>query len=216
MANPRCTLHLLFLGLLIAPAFLQQHPCEIIKKTVSHGTFNLDVSPQTYRPGETYTITVGGIDNSTSVILQAVSADNRSGGLWEMESEAVSCSGAEYAVQKNVSGNATRIRWISPRNANVGAVYIRAFVTFANGTTMLQSHTFARNQTTGAMTPPPTATHTHRPTILHNATMLHHNWASTHDQTKGPYNSASTSQTTSVLLAAIQLLPIFLGFKLLS
>ncbi|XP_048368597.1 placenta-expressed transcript 1 protein-like [Sphaerodactylus townsendi] len=223
MANPRCTLQLLFLGLLIAPAFLQQHPCEIVKSTVRRGTFTLDVSPPTYSPGGIYTVTISGIDNSTSVILQALSADSRSGGLWENENEAIGCSGMEYVVQKNVSGNGTRTRWTSPNNSNEEAVHIRAFVTFANGTTLTQSYMLTKDLTAGVTTPATStashATHTtsktHRPTIHHDATAdhHHHHWASFHNQS---HNSASVSQTSSVLLAAMQVLPAFLGFRLLS
>lgn len=72
-----------------------------------------------------FPVTISGIDNGTSVLLQALSNDGRSGGLWETESEAVSCSSNEYLVQKNVSGNGTRTRWTSPNNANSAAVLIR-------------------------------------------------------------------------------------------
>ncbi|KAL8173576.1 UNVERIFIED_CONTAM: hypothetical protein K2H54_008608 [Gekko kuhli] len=227
MANPRCLLQLVFLGLLASPAFLLEHPCEIVKKTVPRGSFGLDVSPQSFRPQEIYTVTISGIDNSTSVILQAL-ADGRSGGLWETESEPVSCSGTEYLVKKNVSGNGTRTRWTSPSNANETAVNIRAFVTFANGTTLMQAHTLTRALTTGAMTPAPsTATHTasgaHRPSLFGNttnarlnATLATHNWASTQQHHQVTYSAAAASQTRSVLLAALQVLPVFLGYKLLS
>ncbi|XP_015273508.1 PREDICTED: uncharacterized protein LOC107116148 [Gekko japonicus] len=215
MANPRCTLQLLFLGLLVSPAFLLEHPCEVVKNTIPRGSFRLDVSPQTFRPQEIYTVTISGIDNGTSVILQAL-ADGRSGGLWEAETEAVSCSGTEYLVKKNVSGNGTRTRWTSPSNANETAVNIRAFVTFANGTTLMQAHTLTRALTTGVMTPMPSrATHTASGTRL-NTTVATHNWASTHQEHQVTQSSAVTSQTRSVLLAAVQFLPVFLGFKLLS
>ncbi|XP_077162279.1 placenta-expressed transcript 1 protein-like [Paroedura picta] len=228
MANSRGPLPLLLLGLLVSPAFLQQHPCDVIRSTSTPGSFSLDVSPQTYKPGEIYTVTVSGADNGTSVLLQALSGDGRSDGLWETETEAVSCGASEYLVQKNISGHGARTRWTSPSNANAAAVHIRAFVTFANGTTLLQSQTLTRDLTTGFMTPAPsTATRTasgaHQPTLFSNstggrfnATIMTHNWASSHQQHQVPYNSASTSQIRSVLLAAFQFLPIFLGFKLLS
>ncbi|XP_054853989.1 uncharacterized protein LOC129342314 [Eublepharis macularius] len=221
MTTSKCVLQLLFLGLLVSPAFLQEHPCEIVKKTVKHGSFHLDVSPPTYKPGEIYTVTIQGIDNSTFVILQATSSKNYSGGLWETENEGISCSGNEYVVQKNVSGNGTRTHWTSPNDVNESAAQIRVFVSFANGTTLLQSRTITRDLTTGGATPaPPTATH--RATILSNthtrlnSTEANHNGASPHHGTQKPYSSASTSQASSVLLAALQFLPVFLGFKLLS
>ncbi|XP_033028221.1 uncharacterized protein LOC117060163 [Lacerta agilis] len=230
-------LQLVFLGaLFVSPAYLQQAPCDIVKKTVTRGAYKLNVEPSYFKPSAIYTVTITGIDNSTSVILQAVPSEDGSSGLWESENKPISCSGVENLVENNVSrGDSTRTRWTAP-NANMESVLIKAFVTFGNGTTLLQTQTLARDTTTttsnrsvsSSSTPRPdtSTTDSHKPTlhsnpaddhILLNATTVHHhNFASSHQWTQGPKGSASAAQGSSFLLASLQLLSISLGFKLLS
>ncbi|CAI5795352.1 Hypothetical predicted protein [Podarcis lilfordi] len=229
-------LQLVFLGaLFVSPAYLQQAPCDIVKKTVTRGAYKLNVEPSYFKPSAIYTVTITGIDNSTSVILQAVPSEDGSSGLWESENKPISCSGVENLVEKNVSsGNSTRTRWTAP-NANMESVLIKSFVIFANGTTLLQTQTLARDTTTTSIrsvsssaTPrPDTSTPaSHNPTLhsnptdghvlLNASTVHHHNFASSHQWTQGPKGSASAAQGSSFLLAFLQLLSISLGFKLLS
>ncbi|XP_034995762.1 uncharacterized protein LOC118097175 [Zootoca vivipara] len=229
-------LQLVFLGaLFVSPAYLQQPPCDIVKKTVTRGAYKLNVEPSYFKPSAIYTVTITGIDNSTSVILQALPSEYGSSGLWESENKPISCSGVENLVETNVSSdNSARTRWTAP-NANVESVLIKSFVTFANGTTLLQTQTLERDTTTtstrsvsSSATPRPdtSTTGTQKPTlhsnspdahILLNATTIHHhNLASSHQWTQGPKGSASAAQGSSFLLAFLQLLSISLGFKLLS
>ncbi|KAH0623342.1 hypothetical protein JD844_031564 [Phrynosoma platyrhinos] len=223
-------LQLLSLGLLLlaSPVHLQRPPpCEIIRNTVSRGSYNLDVSPPYYKPGAIYTVTVTGIENATSLILQAVSSEEGPNGLWESENQPIACSDTESLVQKNVSGSGARTRWTSPSNGNGESAEIRAFVSFANGTTLLQTRSLVQGMTTTVVATPSTASEptsgSHRPTplnnttdshMLHNATVVHPNLASSHQWTKGPpHSGVSVAHASSFLLA---LLPISLGYKLLS
>ncbi|XP_061448550.1 uncharacterized protein LOC133368381 [Rhineura floridana] len=224
-------LHLLFLGVLyVSPAYLQQAPCEIAKNTFRRGTYKLDVDPTYYKPGAIYTVSISGIDNSTSVILQVLP----SSGLWESENQLISCSTTENIVQRNISGNNTRTRWIAPNNVNVESVLIRSFVSFANGTSLLQTLNLDKDVTIARITYKPLSTpqpgtvsvSSHKPALhsnstdahhtLLNSTTEHHNFASSHEWTKEPHSSVSTAQASSFLLALMQLLSVSLGYKLLS
>uniref|UniRef100_A0ABM5EQI7 Placenta-expressed transcript 1 protein n=1 Tax=Pogona vitticeps TaxID=103695 RepID=A0ABM5EQI7_9SAUR len=218
---------LLVLGaFLVSPASLQPSPCEVVRNTAAYGSYQLSVHPLFYKPNSIYTISIPGIENGTSVILQAVtSADGASNGMWEMENHLLSCSKTENLVQRNITSSGTRTRWTSPSNTNVASAQIRAFVSFANGTTLLQTQNLVRDVATtpSAATHPTTdshkptlhgdSTHTH---VLLNATMNHHNLASSHQWTKGPNSSVSMAGASSFVLAVLQLFSISLGYKLLS
>ncbi|KAJ7304932.1 hypothetical protein JRQ81_010617 [Phrynocephalus forsythii] len=217
---------LVFGAFLVSPVSLQLSPCEVVRNTVAYGSYKLNVQPLHYKPDSIYTISISGIENGTSVILQAVpSTESSSSGMWETENHPLSCSGNENLVQKNVSGSDTRTRWTSPSNANVASAQIRVFVSFANGTTLLQTQNLVRDvgTTPSAATHPTTdshkptlhsnSTHTH---VLLNSTIAHPNLASSHQWTKGPSSSVSVAQASSFLLAALQLFSVSLGYKLLS
>ncbi|XP_044312336.1 uncharacterized protein LOC123036885 [Varanus komodoensis] len=222
-------LQLLFLGaLLVAPAHFQQPPCDLVRNTVARGSFKLDVEPATYKPGNIYVVSITGVENGTSVILQAAPTENSSGGLWESKNKLLTCGNSENVVQRNISGSGTRTRWTSPSDAHVASALIRAFVSFSNGTTLLQTRSLLKDlQTAAVASTPATATdlpparqptrHNSAPNShdLLNATAAHHNFASAHQGTKGPHSSVSVAQSSNVLLAALQLLSISLGYKLL-
>ncbi|XP_053125065.1 placenta-expressed transcript 1 protein-like [Hemicordylus capensis] len=233
MAILKCTLFFL-LGVLVSPAYLQEQPCSLIKNTVPRGFYILKVEPLFYRPGAIYTVSITGVENGTSVILHAVTSQHNVPGLWESDNQLISCSGDESLVKKNISGSSIRTRWTSPTNTNVLSAEIRTFVSFANGTTLMQTQTLTKEFATASVTAvPSSASHTaavpHQPTLRSNATdahvllnstvIHHHNLASAHESTKGtggPKGSVSTAQASSFILAATQLLSAFLGFKLLS
>ncbi|KAK9394966.1 placenta-expressed transcript 1 protein [Crotalus adamanteus] len=223
----KLTMPLFFLGaLLVSPAYFQQPPCEVVRKTVPRGSFRLDVEPGAYSPNDIYTVSITGAEKASSVILQIVAPENSDGGLWEEENLLVRCSASQSVLQKNVSGSSVRVRWISSSNLNVGSAEIRAFVTFANGTTLMQSRTLAKEvvSSMSSSASRPTSS-TRKPTLLSNpsdghrhlnATAFHHNLASPHQSTKGPHSSVSGTQASSLLLAILQLLSVSLGYKLLA
>ncbi|XP_063166994.1 placenta-expressed transcript 1 protein-like [Candoia aspera] len=227
MAWLKLTIQLFFLGVsLVSPAYFQQPPCEIVKKTVARGSFKLDVEPLYYEPGEIYTVSISGAQNATSVILQIVPPEHTFGGLWEEENRLVSCSAMESVMQKNFSGPGTMTRWISPSAPSTGSAQIRAFVSFANGTTLLQTKTVEGElvASRSSSVPQPTSS-TPKPAVhnnptdghLHiNSTVVHHNFASSHQWTKNPHSSVSVAQASSFLLAIMQLLSVSLGYKLLA
>ncbi|XP_060551010.1 placenta-expressed transcript 1 protein-like [Pantherophis guttatus] len=145
MAWLKLTLPLCFLGaLLVLPAYCQQAPCEVVRKTVPQGSFRLDVEPHDYTPNDIYTVSITGAENASSVIFQILPSENSGGGLWEEGNRLVRCSPSESLMQKNISGSGIRTRWISSSSLNVGSAEIRAFVTFINGTTLLQTRTLAK------------------------------------------------------------------------
>nr|XP_008117094.1 PREDICTED: uncharacterized protein LOC103280313 [Anolis carolinensis] len=231
MAPSSRSQHLLaFLLFLASPVHLQRPPaCELIRSNVARGSYLLEVTPRDYKPGAIYTVTVSGIENGTSLILQAVSSsDEESSGLWEVENQSIACSDTESVVQRNVSGSGTRTRWTSPSNANVASAQIRAFVSFANGTTLLQTRNLLEGGSSMAVTPSassqptsgsprPTLSNTTDHHLLHNTTVVHHNLASSHQLTKGPpHSGASAGPACSFLLALLQVFSISLGYKLLA
>ncbi|XP_026536793.1 placenta-expressed transcript 1 protein-like [Notechis scutatus] len=228
MAWLKLTMPLFLLGaLLVWPAFCQQPPCEVVRKMVPRGSFRLDVEPRDYTPNNVYTVSISGAENASSVILQTVPSDNSGEGLWEEEKRLVRCGPYETIVQKNISGSAIRTRWISSSNLNTGSAEIRAFVTFANGTTLLQTRTLAKggvSSMSSSSVSRPTSS-TGNPTLLShpsdghrhiNSTSFHHNLAPSHPSIKGPHSSVSVTQASSCLLAMLQLLSISLGYKLLA
>nr|XP_060643670.1 uncharacterized protein LOC132782775 [Anolis sagrei ordinatus] len=226
----RSRLHLLtVVFFLVSPVRLQRPPaCELIRSTVAKGSYLLEVTPPYYKPGAIYTVTVSGIENGTSLILQAIYSDEESRGLWEAEDQSIACSDTESLVQKNVTGSGSRTRWTSSSNANVASAEIRAFVSFANGTTLMQTRSLQEGRTTMAVTPSSSSQPTsgsHHSTfsdttdrhLLHNTTVVHHNMASSHQLTPSPpYSGASGAQTCSFLLALLQVFSISLGYKLLA
>ncbi|XP_066495263.1 placenta-expressed transcript 1 protein-like [Tiliqua scincoides] len=227
MASLKCTLQLLFLGALLAPAYLQQETCLVVKNTLKLGSYALDVYPEFYKPDAIYTVSVTGVKNGTAILLQALPSESNSTGLWEGKNERIICSLSEDVVQKNLSGNDFQIRWTAPSDPHVQSAEIRAFVTFTNGTTLRQTQTLSRELLIAVVTPAPTHSEKpHRPTphddhaneahVLHNATVIHHSFASHQSPYQSPKGSAWTSQASSFILAATQFLSIFLGFKLLA
>ncbi|XP_007422682.1 placenta-expressed transcript 1 protein [Python bivittatus] len=227
MAWLKLTMQLFFLGAsLVLPAYSQQPPCEIVRKTVAQGSFRLDVDPLYYEPGAIYTVSVTGAEKATSVILQIVPPENSSGGSWEEEHQTIHCSATESVMQKNFSGPGTQIRWRSPRAPSAGSAQIRAFVSFVNGTTLLRTKILEGELVTSmsSSVSQPTSS-PHKPTLhsnpsdvhLHlNTTTVHHNFASSHQWTKDPHSSVSVAQASSFLLTILQLLSISLGYKLLT
>ncbi|XP_058050775.1 placenta-expressed transcript 1 protein-like [Ahaetulla prasina] len=228
MAWLKLALPLFFLGaLLVSPAYCQQPPCEVVRKTVPRGSFQLDVDPRDYTPDDIYTVSITGAENASSVIFQILPSENSGGGQWEEGNRLVRCSPSDSVMQKNISGSSTRTRWISSSNLNIGSAEIRAFVTFANGTTLLQTRTLAKgvlSSVASSSVSRPTSS-TGKPTPLSNptdghhhiaATSFHHNLAPSHQSTKGPHSSVSVTQASSVLLAILQFLSISLGYKLLA
>lgn len=56
MAWLKLTMPLYLLGaLMVSPAYFQQPPCEVVRKTVPRGSFRLDVEPGAYAPNDIYT-----------------------------------------------------------------------------------------------------------------------------------------------------------------
>ncbi|KAJ6650327.1 hypothetical protein lerEdw1_013389 [Lerista edwardsae] len=222
MASLRCTLQLLFLGTLLAPAYLQQETCLVVQNTMRRGSYSLEVHPDFYKPDATYTVSVTGVENGTSILLQALPSESNSTGLWEGKHERIACSPSEDVLHTNLSGSNFLIRWTAPSDTHVPSAEIRAFVTFTNGTTLRQTRTLSRELITAVVTPAPShSAGTHRPTphshheaahVLHNSTIvLSHQGP--HQSTKG---SAWTAQASSFILAATQFLSVFMGLKLLS
>ncbi|CAM5121542.1 unnamed protein product [Natator depressus] len=182
MAALISTLQLLFLGALISPVYLLD-ACELIQNTTHLGSYNLSVIPDDYKADTNYSVTISGATNSSSVILQAVNSQNSSVGQWE--SPVVNCSNG-LSGQRNITNTAT-IQWKSPNNGT-DRVEIRVFVTFSDGSTLLQKTTLS---TASSITPASTTR------ILTTS-------------------SVSTVQASSFLLAAVHLLSIFVTGKLLS
>ncbi|KAG8141631.1 hypothetical protein E2320_007217, partial [Naja naja] len=219
MACLKLTMPLFLLGaLLVSQAFCQQPPCEVVREMVPRGSFGLDVEPHDYTPNDIYIVSITGAENASSVILQIVPSQNSGEGLWE-EKRLVRCGPSGTVVQKNITGSGIRTRWISSSNLNVGSAEIRAFVTFANGTTLLQTRTLEKERVStmsSSSISQPTSS-TGKPTLLSNpsdghrhinATSFHHNLAPSHPSTKGPHSSVSVTQASSGLLAMLQLLSI--------
>ncbi|ETE61867.1 Placenta-expressed transcript 1 protein [Ophiophagus hannah] len=227
MAWLKLTMPLFLLGaLLVSPAFCQPSPCEVVRKTVPRGSFQLDVEPRDYTPNDIYIVSITGVENASSVVLQIVPSENGGEGLWEEEKRLVRCGPSATVMQKNISGSGIRTRWISSSNLNIGSAEIRAFVTFANGTTLLQTRTLEKEgvSSMSSSVSQPTSS-TGKPTLLSNpsnghrhinSSSFHHDLAPSHPSTKGPHSSVSVTQASSGLLAMLQLLSISLGYKLLA
>ncbi|EMP35132.1 hypothetical protein UY3_07712 [Chelonia mydas] len=132
------TLQLLFLGALISPVYLLD-ACELIQNTTHLGSFNLSVIPDDYKADTNYSVTISGATNNSSVILQAIDSQNSSVGQWE--NPVVNCSNG-LSGQQNITNTAT-IQWKSPNNVT-DRVEIRVFVTFSDGSTLLQKTTLSR------------------------------------------------------------------------
>ncbi|XP_027678714.2 placenta-expressed transcript 1 protein [Chelonia mydas] len=181
------TLQLLFLGALISPVYLLD-ACELIQNTTHLGSFNLSVIPDDYKADTNYSVTISGATNSSSVILQAIDSQNSSVGQWE--NPVVNCSNG-LSGQQNITNTAT-IQWKSPNNVT-DRVEIRVFVTFSDGSTLLQKTTLSR---ASSVTPASTTR------ILTTRILT--------------TSSVSTVQASSFLLAAVHLLSIFVTGKLLS
>ncbi|CAM4667292.1 unnamed protein product [Lepidochelys olivacea] len=182
MAALTSSLQLLFLGALISPIYLLD-ACELIQNTTHLGSYNLSVIPDDYKADTNYNVTISGAINSSSVILQAVNSQNSSVGQWE--NPVVNCSNG-LSGQQNITNTAT-VQWKSP-TSGTDRVEIRVFVTFSNGSTLLQKTTLS---TASSITP---ASTTRIPTT----------------------SSVSTVQASSFLLAAVHLLSIFVTGKLFS
>ncbi|XP_067421625.1 placenta-expressed transcript 1 protein-like [Emydura macquarii macquarii] len=127
------------------------------------------------------------VSGATNSTSVILQAINQSTTVGQWQSgSSVNCSNGQSAAQKNISSSAT-VQWTSPANWT-GPVEIRALVTFSNNSNQFQKTTL----NTASTTPSPVTTKTTTP------------------------SSVSTAKPSSFLLAAIQLLSVFVTGKLFS
>ncbi|XP_078538498.1 uncharacterized protein LOC144823663 [Lissotriton helveticus] len=129
MAAPTICALLFVVGVLVTPVRLQSDPCSTANSTTSNVPYNLTVTPGTYVANTTYTVTVSGLTNVTTVQLQAVDANtNMILGMWRGASDARSCNNG--SLLSNSSSTNVTAQWTSPGAAQ--SVEIRAYIKDGN------------------------------------------------------------------------------------
>ncbi|XP_032634944.1 uncharacterized protein LOC116824035 [Chelonoidis abingdonii] len=188
------TLQLLFLGALISPVYLED-ACQPIQNATASGSYSLSVNPANYMANTSYNVTISGLLDGSSLLLQALNSQNSSVGRWE--DPVVNCSDGLSAGQQNITHKTTAIvQWSSPDNESA-PVEIRVFVTLSNSSTLLQKITL---DTASTPSPESTTTPTTNSKITPSSTT----------------SSVSTVQASSFFLAAVHLLSVFVTCKLFS
>ncbi|XP_030394136.1 placenta-expressed transcript 1 protein-like [Gopherus evgoodei] len=195
MAALISTLQLLFLGALISPVYLED-ACHPIQNATASGSYSLSVNPANYMANTSYNVTISGLVDGSSLLLQALNSQNSSVGRWE--GQVLNCSDGLSAAQENITNKATAtVQWSSPDNESA-PVEIRVFVTLSNSSTLLQKTTL----NTASTASPGSTTET--PTTSSKIT------------SSSTTNSVSTVQASSFFLAAVHLLSVFVTCKLFS
>ncbi|KAJ1175558.1 hypothetical protein NDU88_000845 [Pleurodeles waltl] len=128
MAAPTICALLFVIGVLVTPVRLQSDPCDKTNPTTTGVPFNLTVAPITYLTNASYTVTVAGVTNFTTVLLQAVDSNTAMTlGIWSGVSGAISCNNSFLSNSSSMSFTAT---WTSPGTTE--SVEIRAYIKEGN------------------------------------------------------------------------------------
>ncbi|XP_068772555.1 placenta-expressed transcript 1 protein-like [Struthio camelus] len=139
-------LHLLFLGTLIVPAYLQMERCNLLPNATA-SNFSISVIPSTYMANTTYEVKINSSRSATAVLLQALSSSNSSVGEWKDLSQE-NCSNIATAVMTSTN---TTANWTSP-SSNITSVEIRAYILLSNNST--EFNTVTLNKEEGNTTTP--------------------------------------------------------------
>ncbi|CAD7689961.1 unnamed protein product [Nyctereutes procyonoides] len=176
-----------------------------------------------YESNTNYTVWVPVNANITSVVLQAVDANNNSVGLWEKVDEL--CNNSVLYHLENPSDELFTASWVSPNSTNITTITLQAFtINFYDVATFSSLQLERKGTTTSQISttrttshPTPTTKHISTTTTPHSTPITKH--ISTTKTTPHPIPRTTNLANRTFLCpitSAIQILLVFLTSKLLS
>lgn len=149
MATFLFLVQLLFIGTLIVPSYTQR--CVLLQNATA-SNFTVTVTPEAYHTNTSYLVTISDNTNTTDsksvteYLLQALSPENISVGVWNVE-DRDNCSSIDTAVLNATQNTAN---WTSP-DSDISSVEIRAYIIFTDNSTEFKTVTLnTESETTTA------------------------------------------------------------------